>query len=58
MRRSGEQIDILIKRLEVGLPVEALELLDLPISLERGEYLALYQRGIKTPTEVWQLDQE
>ncbi len=55
---QGEQVDILIKRLEVGLPVDALGLLDLPISLERGEYLALYRQGIKMAVEVWQLSQE
>lgn len=55
---QGEQVDILIKRLEVGLPTDALTLLELPVSLERGEYLALYQRGVKTVAEVWRLSRE
>lgn len=55
---QGEQVDILIKRLEVGLPTDALGLLDLPVSLERGEYLALYQRGVKTAADAWRLTQE
>lgn len=45
-------IDSLLKRLEVGLPSAALTLLQLPIVLSRGEYLALYNSGIKTSSDV------
>ena len=40
-----EEVDQLLKRLEIGLPESALELLDLPIRLTRGEYLELHSAG-------------
>ena len=43
------QLDELLLRLEVGLPVEALPLMDLPHALSRGQYLALARKGcVKT----------
>ena len=51
-------VDILLKQLEVGLPGDALELLDIPIPLTRGEYLALYSAGVKNPSELWSLPTE
>lgn len=48
----GEAIDILIKRLEQWLPSDALPLLELPLQMERGDYLALYQSGAKSPSDV------
>lgn len=45
-------IDRLLRRLEVGIPDSALDLLSLPVSLGRGEYLALHGAGATTPTAV------
>lgn len=39
------EVDNLLKRLELGIPNEALSLLDLPVSLLRGEYLGLFNAG-------------
>jgi helicase len=47
-----EAIDILVQRLEAGLPGEALGLMDLPVELTRGEYLALHNAGCSTPETV------
>jgi hypothetical protein len=52
---QGAEIDVLIKRLEVGLPADALGLLSLPIQLDRGGYLALYRRGARRVADVWTL---
>jgi len=43
-----ERMDELLARLEVGLPGEALSLLECPIVFSRGEYLALAGEGIQT----------
>jgi helicase len=48
------RIDGLLRQLEVGLPAEALALLDVPIVLTRGEYLSLYRAGIGNPEDLWQ----
>jgi len=48
-------IDETLKCLEVGIPRECLGLLDLPITLNRGQYLALYAAGAKTAQAVWNL---
>lgn len=50
------EIEVLLKQLEVGLPDDALTLLEIPFPLARGEYLALYQAGIRRPDEVWALE--
>jgi hypothetical protein len=54
----GEQVDFLLKRLEVGLPGEALGLLDLPIPLERGDYLSLFQSGARSVDDAWLMSDE
>ncbi|MGY4199082.1 DEAD/DEAH box helicase [Bradyrhizobium sp. USDA 4520] len=41
-------LDGLLRRLEFGLPAEALELIGLPIALSRGQYLALFSAGART----------
>jgi replicative superfamily II helicase len=41
-------VDALLKRLEVGIPREAVPLLDFPIPFTRGEYLAFYESGVST----------
>lgn len=50
---SEESVDDLLRQLELGIPSAALDLLALPVSLTRGEYLALYQAGIQKPDELW-----
>lgn len=46
-----EAVGALLRQLEAGLPAEALGLLLLPVSLSRGEYLALHAAGISTPEQ-------
>ena len=55
---SGEEVDTLLAQLEAGIPVGALGLLDLPIVLDRGSYLALYQQGFIRPADVWASTEE
>lgn len=45
---TANSLATLMKRLEAGLPEDSLELLDLPISLDRGEYLQLRAAGLTT----------
>lgn len=51
---SEESVEAILKQLEVGIPADALELLSLPLTLTRGEYLALYQAGIRKPEDLWE----
>jgi helicase len=53
-----EVIEGLLKRLEVGIPANALDLLTLPVSLSRGECLALYRAGAKTAADLWTLESD
>ncbi len=50
---AEDDIDALLRRLEVGVPADALPLLELPIPLSRGEYLALFSEGLTTSAAVW-----
>jgi hypothetical protein len=50
---SEQAIEALLRRLEAGVPAGALGLLDLPTSLSRGEYLALFSNGVDAPHKVW-----
>ena len=50
---SAEDIETLLAQLETGIPATALELLDLPMQLGRGTYLALHQAGFVRPSDVW-----
>lgn len=50
---DAEETEPLLARLETGIPAGALGLLDLPVALHRGAYLALYQAGFAKPTDVW-----
>jgi replicative superfamily II helicase len=43
----------LLVQLEVGLPANALGLLQLPVSLTRGEQLNVISLGITTPEQFW-----
>jgi len=49
---AEDDIDALVRRLEVGVPAGALSLLELPIPLTCGEYLALLSEGLTTPSAV------
>lgn len=53
-----ETIDALVQRLEVGLPEDALGLMDLPVDLTRGECLSLYNAGHSTIEAVTALPAE
>ncbi len=46
MNPHTESLDDILRRLEVGLPSEALPLLNIPFPLERGEYLQLRASGV------------
>ena len=41
----GKEMYTLLKQLEFGLPVKCLELLEIPMSLSRGEYLEISKKG-------------
>jgi replicative superfamily II helicase len=58
MGPNEEDIDILLTQLEIGLPAKALDLLSLPFSLSRGEYLALYNAGYITAESCRSLSTE
>ena len=47
-----------MRQLEIGVPVRALGLIDIPVDLTRGDYLALLQGGIQTIDQVWQHSDE
>lgn len=55
---SADDVEKLLAQLEIGIPAAALRLLDLPISLGRGSYLALYQAGLHQPESVLGLAEE
>jgi replicative superfamily II helicase len=55
---SEESVEALLRQLEAGLPAEALGLLSLPVSLSRGEYLALHAAGVSTSEQFWATAEE
>jgi replicative superfamily II helicase len=55
---NEDAVEKLLRQLEVGIPEDALELLNLPISLTRGDYLELHKAGFKTPNDVWTADRD
>jgi helicase len=55
---TEETIDRLLRQLEIGLPAQALGLVDIPVDLTRGDYLALLSAGIQNPDQVWQRSDE
>jgi helicase len=55
---TEETIDRLLGQLEIGLPAPALGLVDIPVDLTRGDYLALFTAGIQNPAQVWQHSDE
>jgi hypothetical protein len=50
---DGKSVDSLLKQLEVGIPADSLDLLELPFSLLRGEYLALNTIGVKNTSDLF-----
>jgi replicative superfamily II helicase len=50
---NEEKMEALLYQLEIGIPEGAIPLLSLPLRLERGEYLALYNVNIKTIKDIW-----
>lgn len=56
--QGEESVEALLRQLEAGLPAEALGLLSLPLSLSRGEYLALHAAGVTTPEQFWAATEE
>lgn len=55
---SGQSLETLLKQLEIGIPADMLRLLEVPIALERGEYLALYNANIRTAETFLASDKE
>ncbi|SRR5712691_9773844 len=55
---TEDAIDRLLRQLEVGLPASALDLINIPTDLTRGDYLALLGAGIHSPAQVWQRSDE
>ena len=45
-------LDELLRRLEFGLPSAAIPLTEIPLTLDRGEYLALYAAGCAIADDV------
>lgn len=56
--QKEELIETILKQLELGIPAGALRLTELPISLSRGEYLALYKNGITSTDDYWKTPKE
>ena len=46
-----DSMENFLKQLEIGIPEQALDLLKLPVQLERGEYLGLISKGITNKQE-------
>jgi len=46
-------LDILLTRLEIGIPAEGIDLLKVPLPLTRGEYLNLLRSGVRNVAELW-----
>lgn len=52
---SGDAIDSMLRRLQLGIPEDVLGLLELPFSLTRGELLELRAAGVRTVDAFWSL---
>jgi len=44
-------LDILLTRLEIGIPAEGIDLLKVPLT--RGEYLNILRSGVRNVAELW-----
>jgi hypothetical protein len=51
-------LEEILRRLEFGFPSEALPLTGLPITLTRGQYLALFKEGCAQPAYVSALSRD
>jgi len=49
---NENDVEIILRRLELGLPQDLMGLVELPFTLERGEYLALFENGIITKEQL------
>lgn len=45
-------VESLLKRLDLGVPAEALPLAELPMRLDRGAIMALWHNGLRTPEAI------
>ncbi len=52
---SAESVEVLLRQLEFGVPAGALPLTQLPTALSRGEYLALFARGVSAIGAFWKM---
>ncbi|MGO9629905.1 MAG: hypothetical protein ACLPXW_13035 [Xanthobacteraceae bacterium] len=52
---SADSVEALLRQLEFGLPAGALPLTELPTALSRGEYLALFARGVSAIGAFWRM---
>jgi replicative superfamily II helicase len=52
---SADAVDSMLKRLQLGVPDDVLPLLELPLSLTRGELLGLRAIGVRTIDGFWAL---
>jgi helicase len=52
---SAESVESLLRQLEFGVPADALPLTELPTALSRGEYLALFARGVSAIGAFWKM---
>ena len=55
---SAKDVEDLLSQLEAGIPTDALGLLDLPVPLGRGAYLALHQAGLSSPADIWAIGED
>jgi len=55
---SDDDMETLLRRIELGIPAAAVPLLELPVPLLRGEYLALHGAGATSLSGVWALARE
>jgi replicative superfamily II helicase len=53
-----ESIEQILRQLETGIPADSLALLTLPVDMARGEYLALRNAGVRSPADLWKLDND
>ena len=57
-KNPHEELSSLLVQLEFGLPANALGLLQVPVTMTRGEYLNAIAAGITTPEQFWAADPE
>jgi hypothetical protein len=55
---KAEEMEAIYRSIEVGIPVDSIELLELPVTLSRGEYLELRGVGLTTVDGVLKADRK